>query len=80
MTHTEQTANRNYIRPDQTKVAAAGHAILKANIAFAESDVRDAEKEKGKIQEKEENKEMNEEEQDQVEEEEDINSEDFGEL
>lgn len=80
MTHTEQTANRNYIGPDQTKVAAAGHAILKANIAFAESDAHDAEKEKGKIQEKEENKEMNEEEQDQVEEEEDINSEDFGEL
>ena len=80
MTHTEQTANRNYIGPDQTKVAAAGHAILKANIAFAESDARDAEKEKGKIQEKEESKEMNEEEQDQVEEEEDINSEGFGEL
>ena len=52
MTHTEQTANRNYIRPHQTKVAAAGHAILKANIAFVESDARDAEKEMRKMQEK----------------------------
>ena len=52
MTHTEQTANRNYIRPHQTKVAAARHAILKANIAFVESDARDAEKEVRKMQEK----------------------------
>ena len=56
MTHTEQTANRNYIRPDQTKVAAAGHAILKANIGYVESDDSDAEKEKRKVQEKKKEK------------------------
>ena len=38
MTHTEQTADRNYIRPDQAKIAAAGHSILKTNISYIESD------------------------------------------
>ena len=38
MTHSEKTANRTYIRPDQAKVAAAGHAILKSNIWYRKSD------------------------------------------
>ena len=38
MTQSEKTANRTYIRPDQAKVAAAGHAILKSNIWYRKSD------------------------------------------
>lgn len=38
MTHSEKTSNRSYIRPDQAKVAAAGHAILKSNIGYRTSD------------------------------------------
>ena len=38
MTHSERTADRSYIRPDQAKVAAAGHALLKSNIGYRESD------------------------------------------
>ena len=38
MTHSEKTANRTYIRPDQAKVAAAGHTILKSNIWYRKSD------------------------------------------
>ena len=38
MTHSEKTANCTYIRPDQAKVAAAGHAILKSNIWYRKSD------------------------------------------
>lgn len=38
MTHSEKTADRSYIRPDQAKVAAAGHAILKSNIGYRTSD------------------------------------------
>lgn len=38
MTHSERTADRSYIRPDQAKVAAAGHALLKTNIGYQESD------------------------------------------
>ena len=36
MTHS--AADRNYIRPDQAKVAAAGYAILKSNIRYRKSD------------------------------------------
>ena len=38
MTQSEKTANHTYIRPDQAKVAAAGHAILKSNIWYRKSD------------------------------------------
>lgn len=43
MTHTEKTAERSYIRPDAATIAAAGHAVLKSNIGYRESDDSDVE-------------------------------------
>lgn len=43
MTHTEQTAERPYIRPDAATIAAAGHAVLKLNIGYCKSDEGDVE-------------------------------------
>ena len=38
MTHTAQTADRSYIRPDFATSSAAGHAILRSNIGYQEKE------------------------------------------